>query len=268
MSINTAAGSPLKKRLDIALAEAGSARTRSAAADLIKRGKVMVNGAVAQKAGHIVRIAESDGLPADRIEVTEADAYVGRGGLKLAGALDAFGIDLAGKTVIDIGSSTGGFTECALRREAAHVFAIDVGTDQLAPSLRADSRVTVMEQTDIRDVTALPVPADVAVIDVSFISVVQVIPTLARLMKAAVPGSSDPAAEAVVLVKPQFEADESLRKTKGIVKDPHKRLEAIEKVKKAATEAGWAIRAETPSPIAGGDGNIEYFLHIASILRK
>lgn len=193
----------------------------------------------------------------DDVQVTETDSYVGRGGLKLAGALDAFGIELKEKTVIDIGSSTGGFTECALRRGARHVFAIDVGTDQLAPSLRVDSRVTVMEQTDVRTVEALSKPADIAVIDVSFISVTHIIPKLTQLMAAD--------KKAIILVKPQFEVDESLRASNGIVKDPEKRLKAIEKVKKAASEQGWDIIAETPSPIAGGDGNIEHFLHIAQI---
>ena len=246
-----------RKRLDIALTEAGLARSRSAAADLIKRGKALVNGAPAAKAGQLVRVEADAATPIDRLEVTETDTYVGRGGLKLAGALDALNIDLNGKIIADIGSSTGGFTECALRRGAAHVFAIDVGTDQLAPALRADPRVTVMEQTDVRSIDSLPKPADIAVVDVSFISVTQIIPRLTPLMADG--------AQAVVLVKPQFEADSNLRTTKGIVKNPEKRLKAIEKVKKTAQEHGWDIVAETPSPIAGGDGNIEHFLYIAQI---
>ena len=169
----------MKRRLDVALVERGLARSRERAQRLIRAGSVEVNGQIATKAGTRVSAA-------DEVAVLEPLRYVGRGGLKLEHALDAFGLDVEGATALDVGASTGGFTDCLLQRGAAHVYAVDVGRGQLVPEIREHPRVTPLEGTDIRQLGALPEPIDLAVIDVSFISLTRALPAGRRLLK---PGS-------------------------------------------------------------------------------
>ena len=234
-------------RLDQYLAEKGLCKSRTAAQSLIKSGGVSVNGAPCGKPSADV----SDG---DDVTITgEQLRYVGRGGLKLEGAIAAFGIQLTGLVCLDIGSSTGGFTDCMLQNGAARVYAVDVGTDQLDPKLRADSRVVVMEQTDIRT-AQLPEQVDFVGTDVSFISLKQVIPHINRLLK--INGS------AAALIKPQFEAGRQALNKKGIVKDEKIRRRVVEDITQFAGQCGFAVLGVTESPVQGGDGNTEYLMYI------
>lgn len=238
----------MKKRLDSIIFERKLARSRTHAAELIAQGRAKVNGTIASKASQLV--SEDD-----LIEVDAADRYVGRGGEKLEHALDAFGIDTSDKIAIDVGSSTGGFTECLLRRGAKKVYAIDVGTDQLDSSIKADPRVFVMEGTDIRDVapTSLTPEPTLAVIDVSFISLSKILAHVHSLLP------SD--GEAIVLVKPQFEVGKEKIK-KGVVRDEEEQLRALDDAKRYAHDAGFSVANETLSPITGKHGNKEFFIHL------
>ncbi len=187
----------------------------------------------------------------DRIEVAgDPIGYVGRGGLKLQGALDRFGIDPAGRVCLDVGASTGGFTDCLLRRGARRVYAVDVGRDQLHPSLRADSRVVAMEETDIRAVEALPEPVALAAVDVSFISLTLVLPAVVRLLA--------PDGQIVALIKPQFEVGPGGVGKGGIVRDPAQHRRAVDRVLAAAEALGLACRQVIESPILGTEGNREF----------
>ncbi|MDE1875028.1 MAG: TlyA family RNA methyltransferase [Patescibacteria group bacterium] len=220
-------------------------RSRSLAIDLIKRGKVLVNGAMAIK-------PSMDVGPDDAISIAGDAAYVGRAGEKLAHALAEWRLDVRGLTIVDIGSSTGGFTDCLLRNGAAKVYAVDVGTDQLDSSLRSDSRVEVHEGIDIRKFS-LPAPVDMAVIDVSFISLNKVLPKAFELVRLG--------GRVVALVKPQFEVGKEIAdRRKGVITDPRERAEALEQTKAAALAAGFTVRAETDSPIQGEKGNKEFLI--------
>lgn len=237
-------------RLDQYLAEKGLCKSRTAAQSLIKSGGVTVNGAPCVK-------PSSDVSDADAIVITgEQLRYVGRGGLKLEGAVNTFGIELSGLVCLDIGSSTGGFTDCMLQNGAARVYAVDVGTDQLDPKLRADCRVTVMEQTDIRT-AQLPEQVDFVGTDVSFISLKQVIPHINRLLKTG--------GRAAALIKPQFEAGRQALNKKGIVKDEKIRRRVAEDITAFAQQCGFAVLGVTESPIQGGDGNTEYLMYIEKV---
>lgn len=237
-------------RLDQALVARGLAATRSRARDLILRGQVLVDGRVAAKAGVMV---------ADEAEIVlapgaAADA-VSRGGLKLAAGLDAFGFDPAGRVALDVGASTGGFTEVLLARGAARVYAVDVGHGQLHGRLAADARVVSLEGTDSRTLDAglVPEPAGAIVADISFISLEKALP--AALAIAA------PGAFLVALVKPQFEAGREGVDKGGIVRDAAVRDAAVARVRDwIARLAGWRVVGIVPSPIAGGSGNQEYLL--------
>lgn len=232
-------------RLDVWLAEKGLCKSRTAAQDMIRSGGVSVNGAPCCKPS--AEITESD-----TVEVTgERPRYVGRGGLKLEKALLHFSIDLSGCVCLDIGASTGGFTDCMLQNGAARVYAVDVGRDQLDGSLRADSRVISMESTDIR-AARLPEQADFVGTDVSFISLRQIIPHIMRTLK--------PGGRAVALIKPQFEAGRAALGKNGIVKDEKIRRRVVEEMTAFAAECGFSVRGVTDSPIKGGDGNIEYLI--------
>jgi 23S rRNA (cytidine1920-2'-O)/16S rRNA (cytidine1409-2'-O)-methyltransferase len=238
-----------KKRLDQLMVSRGLAETRSRAADAIKRGCVTVDGAPAMKPGQQV----SEG--ANIVMTEDALPYVSRGGLKLAAALEAFGFDAEGRTALDIGAATGGFTDVLLSRGAAHVYAVDVGQSQLHPRLREDARVTVMEQTDARTLEAAQFasPIGAVVCDVSFISATLVLP---RPLELAAPG-----AWAVSLVKPQFESRPDAIGKGGIVKADVDRRLAVARVRDFLEfEAGWRIVGEIPSPIAGGSGNQEFLI--------
>ena len=234
-------------RLDQYLAEKGLCKSRTAAQSLIKSGGVSVNGAVCNKPS--CDVSEDDNI----IIIGEQLKYVGRGGLKLEGAVNAFGIELSGLVCLDIGSSTGGFTDCMLQNGAARVYAVDVGTDQLDAKLRADSRVVVMEQTDIRT-AQLPEQVDFVGTDVSFISLKQVIPHISRLLKLH--------GRAVALIKPQFEAGRQALNKKGIVKDEKVRRRVVEDITQFAQQCGFAVLGVTDSPVQGGDGNTEYLMYI------
>jgi 23S rRNA (cytidine1920-2'-O)/16S rRNA (cytidine1409-2'-O)-methyltransferase len=192
------------------------------------------------------------------ITVAERQRFVSRGGEKLAGALDAFGLDIAGMRVVDVGASTGGFTDCVLQRGAASVCAIDVGYGQLAWSLRTDPRVTVFERTNIRAVEPadLGAPFDLAVIDVSFISLRKVLPNLLTLIAAE-------NGQLVALVKPQFEVGKGRVGKRGVVREPLLHTEVLEASANACAEAGLIVRGLTFSPIKGPEGNIEFWMWAA-----
>lgn len=237
-------------RVDVEIVSRGLAPSREAARAAVLAGEVTVDGAVVTKAGHQVRSGAV-------IEVAQARRYVSRGGLKLEGALERFGIDPAGASAIDVGASTGGFTDVLLQRGAVGVTAVDVGYGQLAWSLRNDSRVRVLERTNIRTAEAATLggPYDLAVIDVSFVSLAKVLPHVLPLI--ADDGSC------LALVKPQFEAGKGRVGKKGVVRDPVVHTDVLESVSAAVGEAGWVVRGLGFSPITGPEGNIEFWLWAA-----
>ncbi|MEP9350395.1 TlyA family RNA methyltransferase [Xanthobacter sp. KR7-225] len=234
-----------RTRLDRLLVERGLFESRARAQAAIAEGLVQVAGAVVRKpAAEVAADAQ--------IAAQAPHDFVSRGALKLAAGLDAFAIDPAGLTVLDVGASTGGFTELLLRRGARHVFAVDVGRDQLHPRLRGDPAVTSLEATDIRALAPGAVaPADLVVVDVSFISLGLVLPP--ALAFAA------PRARLVALVKPQFEAGRAALK-KGVVRDPAIHAEVCAAARARIAALGWRVLGLIPSPIAGGDGNLEFLV--------
>jgi len=235
-----------KRRLDVLLVERGLAESREKAQRLIRAGKVLVNQRVVDKPGAK--------MPVDAaLEVKEPLPYVSRGGLKLEAALDAFKIDVSGKVAADVGASTGGFTDCLLQRGARRVYAIDVGYGQLAWKLRHDPRVVVMERTNIRYLESLPEPVDIATIDVSFISLRLVVPSVLRLLK--------PRADIVALIKPQFEAGREQVGKGGVVRDPAVHREVLLGLLGFAAQKGLSTRGLIPSPLLGPAGNVEFFVH-------
>ncbi len=236
-----------RRRLDQLLVERELADSREKAKALILAGEVMVNGQREDKAGHSV--------PADsRIDVKHPPPYVSRAGKKLEAALDHFHIAVEGKVCIDVGSSTGGFTDCLLQRGAARVYAIDAGTAQLNWRIRTDPRVVVREQTNARYLRPedFPEPMDLAVCDVSFISVTMILPVLPGLLKRG--------GEMIVLVKPQFELERGLVGKGGIVKDPALHARACARAASACQALGFRC-AVIPSPVLGAEGNQEFLLH-------
>jgi 23S rRNA (cytidine1920-2'-O)/16S rRNA (cytidine1409-2'-O)-methyltransferase len=241
---------PKKERLDKILVDKGLVKSRERARALIMEGKVSVGGTKAEKAGSMVD-ADSE------IILKENDIpYVSRGGLKLEAALDFFGIDTAGKVVMDIGCSTGGFTDCVLKRGAQKVYAIDVGYGQFDWSLRKDPRVTLLEKTNIRylDKERISDPVDLAVVDVSFISLLNVLPKTLEFM-----GTDG---EILALIKPQFEVGKGMVGKGGIVRDESKRLSAVEIVKRGAETMGYMVKGIFESPVRGQKGNREYFIYL------
>jgi 23S rRNA (cytidine1920-2'-O)/16S rRNA (cytidine1409-2'-O)-methyltransferase len=242
----------MRHRLDLLLVSRGLASSRERARALVLAGQVRVNGSAAVKAG--TAVDES----AEVTVLTPDHPYVGRGGLKLAHALVAFGIDVHGKTALDIGASTGGFTDALLQRGARHVVALDVGHGQLDWGLRNDPRVTVREHVNARFLTPadVPGPFDVIAIDVSFISLAHILPVVPPLV---VPGG-----DVVVLVKPQFEAGRHEVGRGGIVRDPAVHSRVVEQVRVAARAVGLSAVADTPSPVTGAGGNVEFLLHLRS----
>lgn len=238
-----------KKRLDVLLVERGLESSRERAKAVIMSGIVYVNNQKADKAGLLC--ADSD-----EIEVRGGLRYVSRGGLKLEKALDTFGVDPEGLTAIDIGASTGGFTDCLLQRNVQKVYAVDVGYGQLAWSVRCDPRVVCLERTNIRYVTEeqVPDPLDLAVCDVSFISLRLVLPVAYRLLK--------PQGQMLTLIKPQFEAGREKVGKKGVVRDPAVHTEVIETVLKSAKQIGFTPVGLTYSPIKGPEGNIEFLAQL------
>jgi 23S rRNA (cytidine1920-2'-O)/16S rRNA (cytidine1409-2'-O)-methyltransferase len=239
----------VKERLDRLVVERGLAESREKAQALIMAGEVLVEGQKAVKAGQTVA---NDA----RIEVTAKQRYVGRGGLKLEGALRHFNIDVEGITAADFGSSTGGFTDCLLQAGAVRVHAIDVGTNQLDWRLRADPRVAVHEGLNARyiELTDLGEPVDLAVCDVSFISATLMLPAMVRVLKPV------PAGKFVVLVKPQFEVGRGQVGKGGIVRDPAQHEASCAKVRACAEDLGFETQM-MESPITGAEGNKEFLLY-------
>ena len=236
----------MKRRLDQRLVELGLAPSRARARALVEAGAVELDGRLAEKAS---APAGTD----SRIRlIGEPLPWVGRAALKLLHALDAFDLVPSG-TALDLGASTGGFTEVLLARGAAHVVAVDVGHGQLHPRLRADPRVTLLEGTNVRDVTAEAVPApDWITADLSFISLEKALPPALALAK--------PGAVLVALIKPQFEAGPGAAGKGGIVRDPAVHAAVCLRIRAFLEGAGWTVTGETPSPITGGDGNREFLI--------
>lgn len=240
----------MKERLDIILVSKGITESRERARALIMEGKVLVDGAPVAKAGAMIN-------PESIIELRGEDMpYVSRGGLKLAAAIEHFGIDLQGLIAMDVGSSTGGFTDCMLQRGAKKVYCIDVGYGQMSWSLRRDHRVVLLERTNIRHLKRERIrdTIDFATIDVSFISLRKVIPKVMEFISGQ--------GRILALVKPQFEVGRGEVGKGGIVRDEEKRLAAVNAVREFAEKCGLKAEGVFPSPVPGQKGNIEYFLYL------
>jgi 23S rRNA (cytidine1920-2'-O)/16S rRNA (cytidine1409-2'-O)-methyltransferase len=240
-------------RLDTTMVARGLAASRERARALILAGRVRIGGVVVSKAGAPVA---SD---ADITLIERDHPYVSRGGVKLAHALDVFAIEVAGRLALDVGASTGGFTDVLLRRGAARVVALDVGHGQLDWSIRSDPRVIVLEHVNARTLTPADLPEDahrfsMVTMDVSFISVRQVLPAIGALL--------DPDADLVVLVKPQFEAGREEVGKGGLVRDAAVHARVVDEVTAAADALGLSRAGMTESPITGTEGNREFFLHL------
>lgn len=237
---------PGKKRLDTLVAERRLAESADKAQALIMAGLVLVDGSLVTKAGSLVK---EDAL----VSVKERSPYVGRGGIKLAGCLDYFKIDAQGLTAIDAGASTGGFTDCLLKRGARKVFAIDVGKGILDAKLRNDARVTVLEGRNIRHMRPedLGEKADMAAIDMSFISLRLVLPVVKGLVKTG--------ACVLALVKPQFEVEKGTVEKGGVVRDEARRNKAVEGILQFASSIGYSVLGSVESPIRGRKGNREFW---------
>lgn len=238
-----------KLRLDRLLVERYIVESRERGQALIIAGQVLVNGQKQDKSGELV--------PEDaEIRILgEQLPFVSRGGLKLEAALKEFKVTTENKIALDVGASTGGFTDCLLQHGCEKVYAVDVGYGQLAWKLRQDPRVVVIERVNIRhiDPVLVPEPIDIAVIDVSFISLEKVVPSLVQFLK--------PRAEIIALIKPQFEVGKEQVGKGGIVRDEGAREAAVERVTSFFRETGFEVRGVIPSPITGQDGNVEYLLY-------
>jgi 23S rRNA (cytidine1920-2'-O)/16S rRNA (cytidine1409-2'-O)-methyltransferase len=235
-----------RERADRLLVARGLFESRAQAQAAIAAGQVTADGSPVCK--------PSEQIPSAAVIAAQpAHPYVSRGGIKLAAALDSFALDVGGRVCLDIGSSTGGFTEVLLARGARHVYAVDVGHAQLHARLRGRQQITSIEQTDIRDLDAsqLVVPPDFAAIDVSFISLKLVLPHVSRLLQ--------PTATLVALIKPQFEAGRGHIR-KGIVRDTAVHAAICDDIARSLADLGWHVGGHMPSPILGGDGNREFFL--------
>lgn len=240
-----------RARVDAELVRRGLARSRQQAAELIDAGKVTIDGIPAVKPATAVNVTAVLAVVDDGER-----SWVSRGAHKLIGALDAFGIDVAGRICLDAGASTGGFTEVLLDRGADRVVAVDVGYGQLAWSLRTDPRVTVIERTNVRTLTPESIGGLVGVVvaDLSFISLATVLPALV--------GCASVDADIVPMVKPQFEVGRQQVGAGGVVSDPLLRADAVRSVAERAEQLSWGTVGVTASPLPGPSGNVEYFLHL------
>ncbi|HEY6290060.1 MAG TPA: TlyA family RNA methyltransferase [Terriglobia bacterium] len=240
---------PIKTRLDLLLVEQGLAGSRPKAQGLILAGQILVDGRKVEKCGALV-----SSEAALRV-LGEAPPYVSRGGLKLEAALGHFGMNPAGKVCLDIGASTGGFTDCLLQQGAIRIIAVDAGTNQLDWKLRTDPRVVSLEKTNARylERSAVGEPIDLVTVDVSFISATLILPVIPALLK--------PQAEVLVLAKPQFEVGRGQVGKGGVVRDDKLRQEAVARVACKLGELGFTGIASVPSVLPGASGNAEYFVH-------
>lgn len=235
-------------RADIVLVQRGFFESRARAQAAIAAGLVKVDGMAIRKPSETIADAAA-------IEAEAPHPYVSRGGVKLAHALDVFSIDPSALRSLDVGSSTGGFTDVLLARGAAHVTAVDTGRGQMHPRLRAHPRLSLHEESDIRKIDAalLGAPFDLITVDVSFISLGLIIPALEKF--------AAPRCVLIALIKPQFEAGKKALNRKGIVSDPAAQIAVRDAVLAMVEKAGWRVRAHCDSPIAGGDGNREFLMH-------
>jgi 23S rRNA (cytidine1920-2'-O)/16S rRNA (cytidine1409-2'-O)-methyltransferase len=247
-------GEPKKKkvgklRLDRLLVDRGLVESRERGQAMIVAGQLLVNDQKIEKAGTLVP------EDADIRIIGERIPFVSRGGFKLEGALKEFGVDVAGMTALDVGASTGGFTDCLLQRGALKVYAVDVGYGQMAWKLRQDPRVITLERVNIRDIdpSLIPELVDIMVVDVSFISLEKVIPAARKFLK--------PDSEIVALIKPQFEVGRGQVGKGGIVRDEAARNEVVERVKIFISGLGFDVTGVISSPITGQDGNVEFLVH-------
>jgi 23S rRNA (cytidine1920-2'-O)/16S rRNA (cytidine1409-2'-O)-methyltransferase len=240
-----------RARVDAELVRRGLARSRQQAAELIGAGRVRIDGMPAAKPATAISVTASL-----KVDATDEKSWVSRGAHKLIGALDTFGISVAGRRCLDAGASTGGFTEVLLDRGAREVVAVDVGYGQLAWPLRSDERVTVLERTNVRELApeAIGGPVERVVADLSFISLSTVLPALVSCASAD--------ADIVPMVKPQFEVGRDRVGTGGVVSDPHLRAETVLAVARRAGQLNWHTIGVTASPLPGPSGNVEYFLHL------
>jgi 23S rRNA (cytidine1920-2'-O)/16S rRNA (cytidine1409-2'-O)-methyltransferase len=241
-----------RRRVDVLLVERGLAASREEAQRLLLAGKIQADGRLVDKAGALLPLEAALAVSGP------AHPFVSRGGVKLRHALTAFGLDPGGRICLDVGASTGGFTDCLLQAGAARVMAVDVGYGQLDVKLRGDPRVTVLERTNIRYLTAQSLPAvpDLAVVDVSFISLGLVLPVVVRLLE--VPW------DLVALVKPQFEVGKGQVGKRGVVRDPALHRAVLARVAGLAPEVGGCVAGLAASPILGPAGNREFLMHLAS----
>ena len=239
-----------KERLDKIIVDRGIVKSRERAKALIMAGSVLVDNQKATKAGMLINIDANIALKDNDIP------YVSRGGVKLEAALDRFAVDPSGKTVMDIGCSTGGFTDCVLKRGAVKVYAVDVGYGQLDWTLRNDPRVMLHEKTNIRHLEKSSVrdDADLIVIDVSFISLTQVLPRVHDFLRDS--------GDVIALIKPQFEVGREMIEKGGIVRDETNRLSAVNKIREFSEASGLTVMDVCDSPIPGQKGNREYFIHL------
>lgn len=240
----------IKERLDKIIVDRGLVKSRERAKALIMEGKVFVDGVKTMKAGTVVNSSAE-------ITLKENDMpFVSRGGLKLEAALNFFNIDPAGKIIMDIGCSTGGFTDCILKKNAQKVYAIDVGYGQFDWSLRKDKRIILLEKTNIRylDKKSIPEMIDLALIDVSFISLLKVLPKTLEFLKKT--------GEVLALIKPQFEVGKGMVEKGGIIKNELKRLSVVEHIRASAEQIGFKAVSVFESPVRGQKGNIEYFIYL------
>ena len=238
-----------KIRLDLLLVQKGLAESREKARAMIMAGLVEVDKVAANKPGYLV-------APLSNLSVKKPLPYVSRGGLKLEAALDTFSLDVKDRVLLDVGASTGGFTDCLLQRGAKRVVAVDVGYGQFHWRLRQDPRVVLLEKTNIRNLTPAVVQEDLdgAVIDVSFISLKLVLPAVSQFLK--------PQAFVVALVKPQFEVGKGQVGKGGVVRDPALHQEVLNSLCSFFREVGWKVKEQMPSPVLGPKGNKEFLVHL------
>jgi 23S rRNA (cytidine1920-2'-O)/16S rRNA (cytidine1409-2'-O)-methyltransferase len=238
-----------RKRLDLLLCDKGEAETREKARSIILSGHVLVDDRIVDKPGTLIR-------PGASITVKNKPPYVSRGGLKLEAAIEALGIHVAGCLCLDVGASTGGFTDCLLQNDATHVYAVDVGYGQLAWSLRNDKRVTVIERTNIRNLTEhhVPSPIDIVTIDVSFISLRIVVPAVLKFMKKT--------GFILALIKPQFEVGKGRVGKGGVVRDAKLHKQTIEDLSSFFSDIGLVPGPVVRSPVPGPKGNMEFMIRL------